>query len=226
MGLFYGTQPITAVYYGTQAITAIYKGTQLIWSPGGIRDAFETDGALDPARWTEDGGSGYPIAVENGLARVSMPDNVPLISSFTRRARYTGAQHAADGYVEFVIGNPGSGNLETDILRRASNTSGNAAGVGVRLRASGLYILRRVSSSDSEMVPCGAFQGGDLVRLTQNGNLHTMHRNGQFVGEWNDSGATALNTSSERTLTIVERGYKQLVGPRRFSPSIDSIECT
>lgn len=229
MALYYGGHQITGVYLGATPITAIYRGSTLVWSPGGIHADFSTypDGSLDLSGvWTNDGGSGYDIGVENGLARVLMPDNIPLISSFTRRARYTAAQHAADGYVEIVIGNPGSGNLSTDIFRRATNTSTSSAGVGIRLRASGLYIVRRVSSTDTEVVPCGSFQGGGRARLTQNGNLHTMHYNGQFVGEWNDTAGTALNTASERTLTVVERGYKDVFGPRRFSPSLASIDCT
>lgn len=225
MSFYYGTHEITALYYGSQPITALYKGSQLIWAPGGIRDPFTVDGPLNPTLWTNDGGAGYDIGVENGLCRVLMPDNIALISPFTRRARYTAAQHAADGHVEIIVGNPGSGNLATDVFRRATNANTNVAGVGIRLRSSDLSIVRRVASTDTEIEDCGAFQAGDRIRLTQSGNLHTMQRNGEFVGEWDDTGVTALNTASERTLTLVQRGYKDAFGPRRFSPSIDSVEC-
>lgn len=224
MAFYYGSHTITGLHYGSHPITALYKGSTLIWSPGGIRDPFDTDGTLNPALWAQEG-TGYDIGVENGLCRVLMSDNVPLISEQNRRARYTAAQHLADGYVEIVVGNPGSGSRATDVFRRATNTTGGAAGVGIRLRSSDLSIVRRVSSTDTEMRQCGAFQAGDRIRLTQLGNLHTMQRNGQFVGEWDDTGATALNTSSERTLQITMRGYKEVFGPRRFSPSLDSVEC-
>lgn len=224
MPLYLGTIPLT-LKYGALNLTGLYKGSTPLWTPGGIIAPFTVDGILDPLVWEQDGGAGYPIGVENGLARVLMADNVPLISLFARRARYIAAQHQADGHVEIVVGNPGSGSQATDVFRRATNGSTNAAGAGIRLRSSGLFIARRVGSADTEMVPCGEFQGGDRVRLTQVGNLHTMHRNGRFVGEWNDVGGTALNTAAERTLTLVQRGYKDFTGPRRFSPSIDSIEC-
>lgn len=223
MPFYYGSLPVT-LKYGSHPITHLYKGSTLIWTPGGIRDPFDGSAVLNPAWWAQEGSS-YSIGSEFGLCRLLLPDNAIWIFAQTAHARYTAAQHQADGYAEWVIGNPGSGGFATTVWRRASNASGRAAGVGVQMLSSSLQIVRRVGGVETEVRACGQFQGGDRMRLTQVGNLHTVHRNGRFVGEWDDTGATAANTFAERTLAMTMTATKDLFGPRRFSPSIDWIEC-
>jgi hypothetical protein len=232
MGLHLGDTPIVALYKGSTPMRQLYRGATHIWSRSTIRDSFDqADGVLSGNWTTSASGDGYvPKAIGN-QCRLGVPDGLLSLALNTGRARYTAATLPGDdGYLEFGIGSKGSGPsitndlCRTTILYRASD-SANTHGVGIRLDSSTLRVVRRVSSSYTIMVSdCGDFTAGDMVHVDFVGDLHTVYCNGEFRGEWDDTGHTASSGSGFRSLMIEVQGSKDLLGPRRFGPTVDWVE--
>lgn len=219
---------IVAIKRDGYDIVEIRRDGYVIWSTSMLGDTFDRDDL--GANWIHYGSSTYKADIVNGSLRLDIPDGLVSAALNTDRVRLnTGTTAADDYYLEFRIGSQGSGDSitgtkhRTQVFARVSNGA-FTHGVGVELLNSKLAIVRRVANVDTIMVPdCGAFAAGDFCRLSGVGNLHTLRRNGSFAGEWNDSGATASKGAGYRSIGARVDGSKDLLGPRRFSPSIDVV---
>ena len=228
-----GASPITAMMVGPDEVSAAYLGPDLVWSRTLIYQTFDVADLnnLTSLGWVHYGPTNsIQIGVVNQKARYAVPDGPGTLALFTDYVRY--ADHVApadNGHIQFKVAtvgdsNPPSGdNLITDVFGRGSNTAASH-GVGFRMQNSSLSIVRRVGGSDAVVKSLGSFAAGDVLRLDFNGNLHTATRNGDFVGEWNDTGATASKGAGFRSLLMRMNGHKAISGQRRFSPSIDYVE--
>lgn len=245
MGVYRGDRQLVARYLGEQRIGGVYLGDEQLWSDTRLVDMFDDVDANglpinidleDTGRWTDLGSStDHKAAVYNGTMRLDLPDGLLAQLHRTSRARFN-SQHATDdGYIEVKPATRGNGSppifsgatYTTDIFRRGNNSgSTHTHGVGIRMRESQLYIVSRISSTDAERADCGTFAPNDVIKLVQSGNLHTMLRNGNPVGEWNDTGGLAQKGSSYRSLIVRVDASKDLLGPRRFSPALDYVICT
>lgn len=230
-GINLGAGGITAMMLGDNAISRAYLGETLVWSGDRIRDDFNrADGAMG-ANWTDHGPSStYKAGVVNAQCRLALPDGLLAETLLTSRQRYSAdIADNDDAYLEFRVGSQGSGPsltgdlCKTTVFYRLSN-NGFTHGVGVQLDSSTLRIVRRVANTETVMATCGSFAAGDIIRMKPAGNLHTLRRNGSFAGEWNDTGATAAKGSGNRSLGVVVMASKDLLGPRRFGPTLDYVE--
>lgn len=238
MGLYHGSTPITGLYRGSTPITALYRGSVKIWSRNRIFDNFS--GANmdleDTGRWVDLGPStDYKAAIVDGVMRLGLPDGLLAATNRFSRARFTSVQHPSDdGYIECRAATKGNGSppfggasATTIVYRRSNNTgTGHTHGVGIGMRESKLFIALRASSIDAEMVQCGSFGAGDIFRLKQIENVHTMFRNGQIVGVWPDTNNLAAKGLNYRSMVVRVDASKDLLGPRRFSPALDYVECS
>lgn len=227
-----GTHPIQALKLADIDFQKLCLGSTIIWSKSGIRITFDgPDSATLDAAWTDYGPSStYKAGIVNGQCRLAIPDGLISLPLLTSRARYNAAQAPNTDYeLEFRVGSQGNGPsitgdlAKTQVFARVSN-SAFTHGVGVQLDSSTLRIVRKVSSTDTVMGSFGAFGAGDTINLKGVGNLHTLRRNGSRVGEWNDTGATAASGAGYKSLGLVVMGSKDLLGPRRFGPTIDWVE--
>ncbi|RIR62923.1 hypothetical protein D2E33_04380 [Mycobacteroides abscessus] len=238
MSGYHGIGPIAGAYRGSDPLTAAYRGSVKLWSRNRMFDNFSGPNVdlKDTGRWADLGPStDYRAAIVDGVMRLGMPDGLIATTNRFSRARYTVAQHSADdGYIECRAATKGNGSpplggasYTTILYRRANNTGTTQThGVGIGLRESKLFIALRASSIDAEVVQCGSFGAGDIFRLKQVGNLHSMYRNGQFVGEWKDTNNLAAMGPDYRSMTVRVDASKDILGPRRFSPALDYVECS
>lgn len=225
MSLRLGGVNITALRLGATAITSLRLGSTVLWSATQIRDDFAGDGALSASWVLDQKSSVYEIASVGGQARINIPDGFLDVSWFRQWSRHRHiVQHPADGWLETVVANKGTPGYDTIVYRRFAN-SGSASGVGVRFLSSHLDIMKRVGTTDTVMQDCGEFSVGDNVRLVQVGNLHTVYRNGQFAGEWNDTTGSVPNTAAQRSMAMHMSGEKPVFSPRGLSPGLDYVEC-
>lgn len=234
MALYFGTSKVQALYLGEAEIQNLYLGSTLVWTKNVLRDEFDrADASNLGSDWLDESEyflSSYGIGVVDEVARIVLPDGLLSYGYIHRQVRYIdGLAPAPDGYIEIKAATSGANpdilahRFYTRVFGRNSN-SDMTHGVGIQLEASKLAIVRRVASIDTVMVECGSFSAGDVLRLTSTGNLHTLTRNGSFAGEWNDSGATAQSGASYRALGISMYAGKDLLGPRRFSPTLEYVE--
>lgn len=233
VGISLGSTSIIDIRRGTTLINEVRRGSTLVWARTSIFDDFERDDADTlGADWTYSGSTTHKLGINSGTARVKIPDG--LIGGFfsleTSRAWFNvDTASDDDGFVECQPGSLGSsasggspGGYYTQVFGRLSNAA-FTHGVGIYLVAGQCGIVRRVASSDSNRASGGAFQAGDVLRLTYVGNVYTLTRNGSQVAEWDDSGATASVGAGYRTLGIRGDGAKDLLGPRRFSPALNYV---
>ncbi|ADX31959.1 virion structural protein [Tsukamurella phage TPA2] len=75
----------------------------------------------------------------------------------------------------------------------------------------------------SSTAGAGNYASGDIVRLTFNGQVFSLYRNGALVAGWTDTGSAAVG-AGYRSLGIRVTGSKDFFGPRRYSASIDYVE--
>lgn len=232
MSIIRGGAGITRVVRGGSDIVQVRRGTDLVWSSNILRDDFNRDDAQTLGDdWTSTG-SGFKLGISSKAARMYIPDGILSIAQplNTDRARFNKGTASQDDYeLEFRIGSKGSDNSitgtqhRTQIFARGSN-GGTTHGVGVDLFLSVARIVRRVGSTDTMMIDCGAYNAGDIGILRGAGNLHSLYINGSFRGEWNDTGNTAQKGAGYRSLIIRGDGSKDLLGPRRFSASLDYVQ--
>lgn len=229
-----GTTTITDVRVGSTLIKEVRRGGTLVWVRSSIADFFDRDDAdTMGSAWTAVGSPEYSLGVENGYARVRIPEGQlgGVFSLSVSRAYFnTAALSGDDGYVECrpmslgssaSIASPIDG-YRTQVFGRAS-ASGMTHGVAIELSAGHLWITRRVASVDTRMADGGTFQPGDQIRLTFAGNVYTLLRNGKTAVAWTDSGNTVSTGVNNRRLGIRGDGAKDLLGPRRFSPALDYV---
>lgn len=226
-----GTTSVNQLRIGTNLVTQVRIGTNLAWSGSALRDDFnypDTGNLVTTGDWTDDGHVDYTAGVVAGACRIAIPDGLIFTAAQLSRMRYTAALLAGDdGYLEFRVANPGAPwgffNFGTQVYRRLNNDNSND-GVGVDLNASALSIVRRVGGGEAPMAACGSYGGGDVVRLQQVGNVHSVYVNGALRNSWDDSGATAHKGIGYRRVGVAVSGGKEFFGARRFSPSLDYIE--
>lgn len=221
---------IQRIVHAGEDIVQVRQGSELIWSSATLRDDFNRDDGDLGDDWTSYGIHTYKLGVVTKACRMAIPDGLVSLALNTDRARFNAAVAAADDYeLEFRIGSQGASDSitgtkhRTQVLARVINSS-LTHGVGVDLYASQASIFRRVTGLDTIMEPCGAFAAGDVGIMRGVGNLHSLYINGEFRGEWDDSAATAAKGSDYRSLAVRCDGSKDLLGPRRFSPSLDYVQ--
>lgn len=237
MGVKWGSAPLTGIYYGSTKLSGIYYGSTPLWAANaGTYDGFDAGDLADSlgTAWTDLGTStDHKLGRQNGRVRLTIPDGE--IGGFwayrTSRARFNVAVNPGDdGFVETRPMTQGDGWQITGALvpyisaiyGRSNNTgSTHTAGVGFQMVASNVSLVKRVSSLETQVSDAVAFQQGDRIRHTFVGNDHKLFLNGHQVEEWNDTGATASKGSTFRSLVIRGDAGKDLLGPRRFSPSLD-----
>ena len=236
MTLYRGTAPIIAVYRGATPITAIYRGTVPLWSPDTAGDDFNgAAGPLALPTWADINASVYKLGIEDGRARVLIPDG--LLGGFwdfnTSTFRYAlSVNPGNNGYVEARLATQGDSSsitslsgYVTDVWNRGNNL-GSTHTHGVGFRAIGgqvqlCSVIGSVVAARDDPVP---FQSGAICRVSSVGNIHTQLLNGKAVGEWNDSGGLAQQGTNYRSLIITGQGAKDFLGPRRFSPALDYVK--
>lgn len=234
MAIRIGGAPVTAIRIGATPVTQVRLGSAIVWSAGAaVRDDFVRPNApnLGP-QWTDEVHTNalYLAGVQDNYCRIAIPDMWPwdVLAMVESKMRYNAALHPdGDGYVETRPATRGDGSgfaqFPTQVFRRAANT-GAAAGVGIDMRSSNLSIVRRIASVDA-LVPCGSYEPGDVLRLIESGTAYSMYRNGEFVGEWDDAGATVSKGPDFCSMMLSVCGYKEFFGPRRLSPGVDYVEC-
>ncbi|OMB79300.1 DUF7257 domain-containing protein [Mycolicibacterium conceptionense] len=230
---FGGTHPIQALKLADIDFQKLCLGSTILWSKSSIRISFDgPDAATLGVDWVDYGPSStYKAGIVNGQCRLAIPDGLISLPLLTSRQRYNAAQAPNTDYeLEFRVGSQGSGPSitgdlsKTQVFARVSNTA-FTHGVGVQLDSSTLRIVRRVSNTDTIMLNNGGtFAAGDTINLKGVGNLHTLRRNGSRVGEWPDTTGTAASGPGYKSLGVVVMGSKDLLGPRRFGPTIDWVE--
>lgn len=235
-GLFFGTTPIVGLKAGTTDISHLYLGTTLVWSKTAVRDDFNRDDAVGlGAGWTDLGSASSPYlaSIRSNTCRLNIPDGLIYVSDKVSCWRYNTAQHPGnDGYLEIRAASRGDDDddFKTKVFRRSANAStaiANSAGVGIQLAGYQVGIVRRVAGTDTVMFSGGSFESGDVLRLVQAGNLHSLYRNGIYLGEWNDSGATAGSGAGYRSMMVSVMGEKPTIfSGRKFSAALDYVECS
>jgi len=162
----------------------------------------------------------YPIGSIGTMYRLLIPDGLVSLSPQTGWSRSQNLT-ADDGWMEMGIATSGNAGYATRVFRRYDNTGAYASGVGVHLMDGLVSIIRRVGSTDTLVAPAiSQYSPGNVIRLTQVGNTHTVFRNGAQVGQWIDSGNTALIGSTHRSVGMAMTGAQDLMGPRSFSPAL------
>lgn len=239
MTVYRGTTAILDIRRGSTLINEVRRGSTIVWQRATATTIdFTTmaDAADLGAAWTSHGpSSDFLIGVENGTARVKLPDG--LVGGFfdlrTSRMRFTTATAPADdGFIEVVAASRGSsgsllnmsdGDFQTVAFSRLSN-SGFTHGVGIDMAGGNCWITRMVSSTLTRMADGGSFVAGNRLHLAHANRLHTLYRNGFQVAQWNDTGNTASKGSDYRSMGLLAEAGKDLLGPRRFSPALSSIK--
>ncbi|AVO21736.1 hypothetical protein SEA_GODPHATHER_34 [Mycobacterium phage GodPhather] len=234
MPIFDRGSPIIRIVDAGSDIVEVRQGSALIWSASTIFVDFgqmPNRGNLAP-EWEHLAGD-FPLGVVDGKARSTLPDGQVAWSHFTSQARYVEEQMPnADYFLEFQIGSQGAGDSwlfntkhRTQVLVRCNNTGSVTNAVGVDLYASTLRIVRRSgSTSNQTMVSCGAYAPGDIVQLRGVGNEHFLYCNGEYRESWDDEAGSVQSGPSYRSLVINNDASKDLLGPRRFGPTINYVQ--
>lgn len=232
MPISVGDALVQAVSVGAAPVQSVYVGADRVWSQSQMYFDFgEVVSNLTTRGWVY--GSPAPTyrAMSDGSSlRINMPDGVSVLGEFIDRVRYGDAVAGRDdGYLRFGFKSLGSwpspsvSHYYTDIFARGSN-GGFTDGVGVRAEAGGISILSRISGTEVVRADCGSFDTTDKFLLRFHGDVWTLYRNGEFAGEWDDTGDAAAGGSGYRSLIVRVTGGRELVGARRFSPQVDYIE--
>ncbi|QYC54287.1 hypothetical protein SEA_ALLEGRO_43 [Mycobacterium phage Allegro] len=221
---------ISRIHRNGVDLIQVRRGSQLIWSSNILLDTFNRDDANTLGEHWTSTGTGYKLGISSGGARLAVPDGLVALALNTDYARFNAATLDNDDYdLEIVVGSKGASDSitgtkhRTEVFARGSNT-GVTHGVGIDLYGSAVSIVRRVASVNTIMKAGGAYAPGDRVRLRGVGNLHNLYVNGEFRVQWDDSSGTAQKGSGYRSLILRADGSKDLLGPRRFSASIDSVQ--
>lgn len=157
-----------------------------------------------------------------------------------------------DGFIEVRVANPGPGGggwfneqpllgaLCTDILARYPNTVPShgilpidtvLSGVGIRLESSQVTIIKRANVGpvgnmiDSMRMPGGSFKAGDIIRMRFKGLDYSLWVAGEYRGHVQDFDPPNYPIGpGYRSMSVLFTAFKELLGPRRFSPSLDYVE--
>lgn len=237
MPAYRGSGPIPDIRRGSTLINEIRRGSTLLWSRALKGDDFNRDDAdtLGP-NWTYltlvQGD--YVLGVDNQMARVQLPDGLVggVFSLRTSVARYTAQTALSDtGFIEVRAGSRGdswslaspSGYTST-VYGRANNQGSTLTnGAGIYLRAGSCGICYVGALDDCvEVLDCGGFQAGQVLRLAYSGTTYTLTVNGILRATWTDTGNKVSIGADYRTLAMRSQAAKDALGARRFAPRIDS----
>lgn len=167
----------------------------------------------------------YVIGVVNQAARMMVPDGLMSLDKTVGKMRHPTQLTSPDGWLEIQVAEAGSPGFGTQLYRRYSNDGSGKYGVGMDLRDNMVSIVRRVNGVETVVAPnLGAFGPASTLRLDQLGNVHTLSRNGDVLGAWPDNTGTAAKGAGYQSVAMVMTGAKELLGQRRFSPSLNYVE--
>ena len=236
MPIYVGDKRVQDIRVGSTGVSAVYVGADKVWSKTAIFFTFSenttADNNMTSLGFVHYGPDTTYKAISDGnVCRINMPSGISNLGEYIDRVRYNTAVSATDdGYLQFKfgsLGNPPSPSVvayRTDIFARGSN-GGVTHGVGVRAESGEISIISRIANVDVVRAVCGAFDPAvDTFRLKFVGNVWTLYRNGEFAGEWNDSGALASKGASFRSLILRLTGGREFIGARQFGPHIDYVE--
>jgi hypothetical protein len=167
----------------------------------------------------------YPIGVVSAnTAKMFMPSGLVSLPTQTSYSRYPTTSAADNGYVETQVTSLGQPGYISQVFRRWDNSGNGAAGVGMDFRSSVASIVCRVGSANTLVAPqiCG-YSPGDVFRLTQVGDVHTVTKNGLPVGSWTDSGGVAEVGSGYRSIAMSMQCAQELLGPSNYSPTLSYV---
>lgn len=200
-----------------------------------IGDDFERDDGFIGTGWTDLGPSGdWKLGIEDGRARVLIPDGA-LGGFWTGRAsfaRYNVATAVAnDCFVEARLATRGdaasltvASGYQSGLYGRGNNVGAGATdGVGFTAMGGQVKITTRIANAQLDRADGGSFQPGDIVRVVSAGFVHTIYVNGEERNVWVDSSHVVNAGSGYRSLIMYGVGAKDLLGPRRFSPTFDYV---
>lgn len=231
---YLGSQPITGIKFGATNIVRVMLGAVPIWSLG-TRDDFSIDDQVGlPAPWTRHGpstDSTNQAAIRDGYVRMNIPGSTGTLAPVRDEWRYGGSTLGADnGYIEVQLADAGSVSsaVTSKALARVSNTTpagtALASGIGMAFTAKNARLTRRIGGTNTD-IKCGSCSDGDIFRLTFNGNVHTLFRNNNPVGQWTDTGYTVPTGAGFQSMALSVMGAKEgVLAPRRFSAGLEYIE--
>lgn len=235
-GIYAGTTRIKQIMVGNKPVREVRVGTELVWAYNIMGDDFDrddVDNSLGP-NWTSIGPSNdRRLSIENQAARVYMPDG--LIGGFwdARLSMCRWNQSTAtedDGYVEVRPTTKGDnaswmagGGFNSAVLGRCNASGPLTHGVGINLYAGMVFIETVVNGNGSLVVGGGTFQPGNLIRLTYTGRTMVLTVNGHTRATYTDTNMYTGLGPAYRSLVIAGSAGKDLLGPRRYSPSLDNV---
>lgn len=218
-----GAVDISAVKLGAVDITAVMLGGENLWS-GSMGDSFNRPNSvgLGPS-WVDHGPAASPFlaSVFNQTCRINLPSTATVQTS---QMRYGFAQSAADdGWIEIRPTTEGArGVWATYAMRRLTNAA-FTDGVGIEVSGGHLRITRLLGSTYAVQEDCGAFMPGDVIRLTQLGNLHTLTLNGKDAGHWDDYTASAHSGAGYLSAGVAVMGEIDAAASAQYSPALDYV---
>jgi len=217
---------------GSQDIDQLVLDGQVVWTRALMADNFNRANSIGlGANWTNlgDAEDPYLASVVDGLCRLNIPDNIVGMNLRTSTWRWNPqVTNGDDGYIETRIANRGGNDdgLRTVVWRRAANTGTTpTVGVGMEFSPLGIYVVNRSGATILRRQSCGAFDAGDVVRMTSVGNVHTVTKNGLPAGVWPDTANAGPTGAANRSMAVTVSGIKPAFSSRRFSAALDYIEC-
>lgn len=166
---------------------------------------------------------GFVIGGIGNSARMLIPDGLVNLDTQTGQVRFDGGTSAAnDGFVEAQVAAGGDPGYITQLFRRYSNDGSGDNGVGMRLVDSTVSLVRRAGGPDTDAVVSDTvpFIPGDVLRVDQAGDVHTLIRNGETTVSFDDTGHTAAMSADNLSIGMTMQGAKEMLGPRLFSPAL------
>lgn len=235
-GIFAGQNRIKQIMVGNRPVREVRVGNELVWAYNLIGDDFDredVDNSLG-SNWTNIGPSGDRLlSIENQTARVYMPDG--LIGGFwdarLAMSRWNaGTATEDDGYVEVRPTTRGDayswwagGGFASAVLGRCNASGPLTHGVGINLYAGICFIEIVVNGTGTLVANGGPFQAGNRIRLTYTGRDLVLTVKGTTRATWTDTNMVTGLGASYRSLVIAGSAGKDLLGPRRYSPSMDDV---
>lgn len=225
-----GSTTLASIRLGATALTVVRIGSTLVYSSTPLRDDFNRDEIpILGFPWINETPTAvYHAGIEGNACRLVLPDGLNSQARVDSWFRHNTQSTSDDGDLEIRVAYNGSLDYTTQVFRRYSNDGSRSSGVGINLSQSRAGIVRRVAGGDTIVAAGGLFGGGSVLRLNQTGNVHTLYRGGAKdpVAVWNDTGATAAKGGTTRSIGLHVQAAKEVLGPRRFSPSLDYIQAT
>lgn len=233
------TEAITSIIGNVPVIGDVAKMIGLVPGEDGlIKPAlnFVTDavgdvlGTITCGEYTGAGGIGegicFVIGVIGNAARMIIPDGLMSLDPQTSRLRHSIPLTSDDGFIETEVAELGSPGMATQLFRRYANDGTGARGVGMHLENSTVSIVRKVGGVEQIVTPggAGAFGPKSRLRLVQAGNVHTLLRDGDILESWDDATGTAASGALNRSVAMTMQGAKELLGSRKFSPTLSYVE--